>query len=130
MLFKMDWTSADYFNAADYNRLKSNIEELRALAIKYYATFDISSITAVTVGTVPNYSTLNVIESNVELLANKTYRSPLFENGKTFSSSGGIAWNFEDLNRLESNLQLIYDTIIGKAQGLPILKFELGGGLF
>lgn len=130
MLFETNWTSADYFNAADYNRLKSNIEALRALAVKYYPTFDISAITAVTAGTVPTYAALNAIESNIELLADKTYRSQLFEDGKTFSSAGGIAWNYEDLNRLESNLQLTYDTIIGKAQGALILKFELGGGLF
>ena len=65
MLFKTNWLSSDYFNADDYNRIKSNIEDLLEIALKYYRDFSLHSIDEVTVNTIPTYAILNAIEDNV-----------------------------------------------------------------
>lgn len=130
MLFKTNWLSSDYFNADDYNRIKSNIEDLLEIALKYYRDFSLYSIDEVTVNTIPTYATLNAIEDNVELIADNTFRPDDLAAGKHYTAKGGTAWDYADLNRIENNLKLLYEGFVDIFGGLKILKFELGGGLF
>ena len=37
---KTDWQSGDYFNIGDYNRIKGNINEIRAQALTLWPDFE------------------------------------------------------------------------------------------
>lgn len=43
---KTDWQSGDYFNIGDYNRIKGNINEIRAQALTLWPDFEFEEMGA------------------------------------------------------------------------------------
>lgn len=136
---KTDWAPVDqdgnqmYFNLVpDYARIKGNIEYLRDFGNILYSNFDINAMEEYTIEDLPYSDFLNTVESNVELIASKTYSPPGFQKGKIFLGNDTV-WNYKDLNRIENNLLLIYNTLNSQYEGMHTLAFEtgitLGGGM-
>lgn len=133
---KTDWSANDYFNVSpDYLRIKGNIEYLRDIGNEMYLHFGINVMQDVSITGLPNATFLNNVEKNVELLAQKTYSPKGFRKGKTYVGDRA-GWNYEDMNRIEKNLLLIYQVFKEQKIGRHTIGVDLGitlggyGGLF
>lgn len=122
---KMDWVSTDYFNAEDYNRLIENIVCLKELADKLFPC-----ITDVSLGEKKTHLSMiyaremNAIESTLETLNLETYQ---FEVGETMEyRANGSTPLWSELNRIESAIFLLHNTMTAHKAALPRLEFRLG----
>ena len=122
---KTDWTKDDYFNAADFNRIKNNLVRLRDIANKMYKDFDITSL-----GNDKTYrdyfyaDEINQIESNFEKINRLTINASYGEK-PTYTDNGYIM-TFEELNRLERAMLDLYGKLANQAEGMRRLTFNLG----
>lgn len=111
---KTDWTSNDYFNISDLNKIEGNIQYLSDL-IESYAT-------APTLDTVktdwdntdfPYADELARIESNVEELGLAHSKPTGWINTVTDWVTGPIGSGYVMVNRIETDLLLLYNSING-----------------
>jgi len=131
---KTDWQGSysgsvytgDYFNLADYNRIKNNMQELRNLAITLYPEFSIVTGADWTDYNIKPYSRdINQLEENLETIKAKTF--PFSTGSKKTYYGNTAAPDFNELNRLESATLLIYNNLSGQKSGKRRLAFRLGG---
>ena len=122
---KTNWTKDDYFNAADFNRIKNNLVNLRDIANKMYKDFDITPV-----GVDKTYrdyfyaDEINTIEDNFEKINKLTINSSYGE--KPVYKDNGYIMTFEELNRLEGAMLDLYGKLINQAEGMRRLTFNLG----
>lgn len=102
---KTDWTTDDYYNFQDLNRVEGNIDALADL-IATYATRPgvVGVLTSRDMSSIEFFDSLNCIENNLIILANASYQPPGWVTAKTNWASLD-PFGFVDANRLESNLQ-------------------------
>lgn len=123
---KTDWTSEDYFNAEDYNRIIGNITYLKA-----YLDDLFSNLTNVSLGEEKTYLSLiyaremNDIEQTLEKLNSETYRFGIGETQTYKANKPTPLWS--EFNRVESAMLLLYKTMVAHKGALPRLAFRLGG---
>lgn len=118
--------TGDYFNLADYNRIKSNLQELCDMAVKLYAEFSVVTGPDWTdYATIPYARDINQLETNLETIRKYTF---LFATGVKKTYYGNVAAiDYKELNRLESASLLIYKNLVGQSKGKRRLSFRLGG---
>ena len=126
---KTDWTSSDYFNVEDYDRIRGNIQYVYEYALRLYKVFGIDVMQERTLGDAVAAELLNGVENSLDKIANNTSNLIEYRPGKTFEP-GQPAWNYDDLNRIERNLLLINTMLESQEAGLKRLAFELGGVQF
>lgn len=122
---KTDWTSADYFNAEDYNRIIGNIMHLKALGDDLF-----SGLSNLSLGEEKTYLSLiyaremNNIENALDGLNLETYALVIGDK-QTFKANGSTPlWS--EFNRIESAILLLYNTMVVHKDNLPRLDFRLG----
>lgn len=131
---KTDWHGAvdaeghyigDRFNAADFNRIKNNLQYLRDLAIKMYKKFSIVSLGADRTPKDYFYADeINQLEANLMTINNNTLKraygdSPIYtDNGNTMT--------FTELNRLESAILDLYKKLNNQSDGRRTLQWNFG----
>lgn len=117
--------TGDRFNAADFNRIKNNLQELRDLAVRLYDEFDIVSVGADK--TVKDYfyaDEINQLEANLNTINSKTLKrsygaTPTYmENGNTM--------DFAELNRLEGAILDLYEKIKNQVEGRRTFQWNFG----
>lgn len=115
----------DRFNAADFNRIKNNLEYLRELAIKLYHEFTIASLGADRTPKDYFYADeINTLEQNLVTINENTLRrsygdSPIYtDNGNTM--------DYRELNRLEGAILDLYDKLTNQADGRRTLTWNFG----
>lgn len=122
--------SGDRFNAADFNRIKHNLEYLRELAIKMYDEFKIHSLGSdKSVGAYFYADEINKLEENLNTINSKSLKrsygvTPVYvDNGNTP--------DFKELNRLESAILDLYDRLTNQHDGRRTFTWNFGmkGGL-
>lgn len=105
---KTNWTSEDYYNAEDLNRVEINTEfvasYLRELQYNipnqiYVVDRDKLSIDFI--------SSINRVENNIEQLKDAFIAPPGYQGKETWTVKKGFS--YKDANRLENNLKLIYE---------------------
>lgn len=108
---KTDWTTSDYYNAVDVNRVEANTQHIAQLLESVGYTPVLSNVVVDwTIEGIPYLIGINRIESNIEALA-EAFITPLgWGTTKNWSVSNGFDCN--DANRLERNLQLINDLLL------------------
>ena len=122
---KTDWVANDFFNCYDYNRWKNNIIYLKELSSSVYP-----NINLIDMGNDKSYSDIpyadefNTLEENLERVCNATYPFSFGEK-QTFADNMPII-DFEEMNRIESAMETIYEALIGQLSGLHHLSFVLG----
>ena len=127
---KTDWTKDDYFNLTpDYERIKGNVEHLRNMAVQLYKRFYLSPIGNYRIQDLPYAEFLNTIEKNVDLLAEYSFRDPDTKPMATWEDNEFI-WNWQDLNRIEGNLQLLYRDLTAEMLAKQSMSFTLGSQNF
>lgn len=115
----------DRFNAADFNRIKNNLEYLRDMAIKLYAEFSIVSLGDDRTPRDYFYADeINQMEANLNTINSNTLKrsygsTPSYiENGNTM--------NFADLNRLEGAILDLYDKLNNQTYGRRMFTWNFG----
>ena len=121
---KTDWTSADYFNAADYNRIKNNLAYMSNIADSLYnVELDGIILPDATYSDRPSAYKLNQIEIRFQSLADLLGYD--YGTGVTFVDFGPSI-NWTELNRIESASIEMHDRLVTQASALPMFAFTLG----
>lgn len=104
---KVNWTSNDYCNAEDLNRIESNtVEVVNRIDALGYAIPQLTTITDRDNTHIDFISSINRIETNIDTIKDNFFTPSGYQDSKTWSV--GIGFTFQDANRLESNLNLLY----------------------
>lgn len=123
---KTDWNTNSKFNIDDYNRIKNNLVYLKDRANELIIPFEIddmgSDLTAYT--SFWDVKIFNLFETNLEKINQKTYNKNLGYT-KTFYENGQFI-KYDELNRLESSMITLKDTLDRQEQGLRHIPFRLG----
>ncbi|SEN19473.1 hypothetical protein [Paenibacillus sp. OV219] len=115
--YKTDWSSDDYINFGDWNRIEQNMLDLATyLQSIQYAVPTPTVVTNRTVSSVDYLSSINRIETNLEAIHfafNMT--PPEYLDTKVWTAGQGFT--YADVNRLESNTQIIktYGDLVAKS---------------
>lgn len=126
---KTNWTSTDYFNIEDYNRIKANIQALKELSVEVYPDYTLGDMGADKAYSDGIYADeFNLFESNLEKIKDSTYPF-VIGTMQTYKANNKIP-DYVELNRIESGLLLIKQNIEGQISGRPQLEFTLNGGIF
>ena len=127
---KTDWAGTDYFNLdPDYNRISGDIEYLQDFSERLYPAFSLVPMGEYDYEDFPYPSFLNNIVGNAESLADNTVKPLGWREMRTYAANEP-GWNQDDLNIIEGNLGLLYQSLHGQWNLLPMLEFELGGSEF
>lgn len=120
---KIDWTSNDYFNAIDYNRIIGNISYLRNYAGKLFL-----GISDITKKEEKNYKSMiyareiNTIENEIEKLNKETYSLNI--GAKKEYKANGKTPDYMELNRIERACLMLYNELKCHKENLPRLAFR------
>ena len=127
---KTDWKAEDFFNVEDYNRIKGNLNEIRALALTLWPDFEFEEMGADK--TYQDYGfyadEINRFEANVEHICAGTFPFPVGEQQTFYENQPFIDW--QELNRIEEACRLIYSNICSREADRKTLAFILNGGAF
>ncbi|MBQ7418347.1 MAG: hypothetical protein IJ179_07760 [Oscillospiraceae bacterium] len=117
--------TGDRFNAADFNRIKNNLQYLRDLAIKLYDEFSIVSLG--TDRTPADYfyaDEINQLEENLNTINSNTLKRSY---GSTPSyNDNGNTMDFNELNRLEGAILDLYDRLNNQSEGRRMFTWNFG----
>ncbi len=126
---KTDWQESDFFNVEDYNRIKGNLNEIRAQAVILWPEFSLEDMGADK--TYEDYSfyadEINRFETNVGRICAGTYPFAVGNQKTFYDNQPFIDW--QELNRIEEACRLIYSNIQCRVYGRKILAFTLNGGV-
>lgn len=132
---KTDWEArqdskgnyvGDYFNAADYNRIKNNIEFLGAMAGKLWPVL-VKAMPDRGFEEYPYADEINTLADNLEAI-NAYVGCEIGE--KTEYIANGAFIGYEDLNRIESACLDMYETMRSLYKRARKLPFRLGGSYY
>ena len=122
---KTDWTSNDYVNTVDYNRIIGNIAYLKAyLDTLFYGLTNISTMEEKTAKSLIYAREINAIETALEQLNLETYKLDIGETKEYMANTRTL--NFVELNRIESAILLLYTQMTNHKENLTRLAFTLG----
>ena len=126
---KTDWQESDFFNVEDYNRIKGNLNEIRAQAVILWPEFSLEDMGADK--TYEDYSfyadEINRFETNVGRICAGTYPFAVGNQKTFYDNQPFIDW--QELNRIEEACRLIYSNIQSRLNGRKILAFTFNGGV-
>lgn len=108
---KTDWTSTDYYNYDDLNRVESNCQEIENLISTYSVAPTITVKTDRDNTRIEYYENLDTIESNILALRTSTAEPSGWIAPKTNWQSVRGSFSYTDANRLESNVSALYAMI-------------------
>lgn len=123
---KTDWTSEDYFNAEDYNRIIGNLAYLKAYSDDLFA-----DLTNISLEEEKSYTSLiyaremNAIEQALETLNLETYKLNIGDIQTYKANKATPLWS--EFNRIESATLKLYQTMVAHKNALPRFSFVLGG---
>jgi len=105
---KTDWTSFDYYNYGDLNRIENNTAEVAAfLESIQYQVPELTVVTNRDKKSIDFISSINRVENNIEQLKDAFIAPPGYQGKETWTVKKGFS--YKDANRLENNLKLIYE---------------------
>lgn len=122
---KTDWTSTDYFNAEDYNRIIGNITHLKALGDDLFSGLsNLSMGEEKAIMSLIYAREINAIEDSLEKLNLETYGLEIGEKQSFKPNKATPLWS--EFNRIESAILLLHETMVVHKDNLPRLAFRLG----
>ena len=136
---KTDWNGfsdangnyiGDRFNAADFNRIKNNLDYLRELAVTLYKEFSIVSLGGDRTPADYFYADeINQLEENLNTVNNRTLKRS-YGNARKYMDNG-YTMTFAELNRLEGAILDLYNRLNHQAINRRTLVWNFGtkGGL-
>lgn len=131
---KTDWYGAtdadgnyagDRFNAADFNRIKNNLDYLRELAIKLYEEFSLVSLGEDRTPVDYFYADeINQLEENLNTVNDNTLQRS-YGTAPTYVDNGNVM-DYVELNRLEGAILDLYDRLINESEGRRMFTWNFG----
>ena len=120
----------DRFNAADFNRIKNNLDHLRDMAVELYDSFTIVSLG--TDRTAADYfyaDEINALEANLVTINTHSLKRS-YGTAPTYAANGNTM-DFKELNRLEGAILDLYDRLTNESEGRRTFTWNFGmkGGL-
>jgi len=104
---KTDWTSEDYFNAEDLNRIENNtLEVINFLRSIQFDAPDVVTVIDRNIQNVEFLSSINRVEQNIEE-TRKAFLVPNVPGIRPATWTIGRTFDYRDANRLENNLKLM-----------------------
>lgn len=125
---KTDWSSSpeERFNIEDYNRIKNNLKYLHEKAMELYGEFSIqdmgSDIEAYTAFW--DSDNFNSFEKNLDTINKNTFARNIGSMQTFYPNGVFIKWS--ELNRIESAMLRIRNTLIAQKESKNRLSFRLG----
>lgn len=117
--------SGDRFNAADFNRIKNNLDYLRDMAIKLYKEFSLVSLGADRTPRDYFYADeINQLEANLNTLNANTLKVS-YGSAPTYVDNGNTM-DYVELNRLESAILDLYDRLKNQTDGRRMFTWNFG----
>ncbi|KRQ86062.1 hypothetical protein ABG79_02194 [Caloramator mitchellensis] len=109
---KINWTSEDYYNAEDLNRVENNIKELETIFKTLNPNFTLfdNVVTNRNYAHIEFVESLNRIEDLINSIRNAFTTTPNFIEPKT-NWQHLDSFSYIDANRLEQNLKDLYEYI-------------------
>lgn len=105
---KVDWLPSDSINAADFNRIESNMVELVTyLNSIQYTMPALTTVTNRTQTSIDFLSSINRIETNLDSIRAAFLTPPEYGAKETWTL--GKRFDYEDAIRLEKNVQILMD---------------------
>lgn len=126
---KTDWDKNSRFDMRDYNRIKNNLNYLRELFLTLYPWLlwqDMGSDKGY--ADYPYADDVNRFEDNLDTLNKSFIRFDMGEKRNFFENQPFI--DFNELNRIERGIMMLYTHFEGSSRARPTLKFTLNGGIF
>lgn len=127
---KTNWQPSDFINIEDYNRIKGNLNAIRAQALILWPNFEFETMGADK--TYQDYGIyadeVNLFEENIEHLCSGIFPFEVGEKKTYADNTPYIDW--QELNRIESACLLMYENVMGAMKGRKTLAFTLNGGIF
>lgn len=123
---KTDWKSSDYFNPEDFNRITGNIMHIKELADSLYLRlsniggFDTKDYTSLIYA-----DEFNGIENSIYTLNDETYKLKIGTKKTYYVNKATPTW--EDFNRIENGILLLYKMMMAQKEALKRLPFTLKG---
>lgn len=105
---KIDWKSEDYYNAEDLNRVEANAQFVKEYLESIDCQVDLGEVnTGRFMEDIDFISSINRVEDNLESIRKAmNIVPPGYGPKKTWTNK--MVFNFEDANRYEKNLELLY----------------------
>ena len=126
---KTDWETNSRFDMRDYNRIKNNLDYLKELFLTLHPSVPWQNMGADKGYTdYPYADDINRFEDNLDTL-NKNFINLEIGDKKTFYENQPFV-DFNELNRIEKGIQVLYEHLYGSSQSRPMLRFTLNGGIF
>jgi hypothetical protein len=131
---KLNWTSEDYYNADDFNRVEADTQYIAEYLISIgYIMPELNIKTDRDITSIDFLSSVNRIEGNIESIKNAFITPVGWQNKKLWTISP--KFDFKDANRLENNLSALHSLAkIVKDNLIFCGTFSIGadweGGLF
>lgn len=117
--------TGDYFETEDYNRIKNNIQFLRAFAMKLYPAFEIADMGEDRSEEDYLYADeVNLLEENLKEIAAGTFK-PDYGEAPMFAENEAYI-DYVELNRIEGAMLNLYNNLTGQYEGRRMLTFMLG----
>lgn len=115
----------DRFNNEDYNRIKNNLIYLKEVAIAMYPEFLINQV-GNDKGKADYFYADEIaqLQENIEIIAKNTIGSS-YGDYPTYIANGKI-FDFNELNRIESAIQDLYNKLVNQYKGRQMLTFMFG----
>lgn len=105
---KLNWLPTNSIEAADWNRIENNVQEVATYLNSINYTLPAMSFTTNRTQTSVDYLTsINRIEQNLESIRTSFVTPPGYLPGETWAVGKGF--DYTDANRLESNVQLLME---------------------
>ena len=126
---KIDWEMSSRFDMRDYNRIKNNLDYLKELFLTLFPFITWQGM-GVDKGYMdyPYADDINKFEDNLDILNNSFINLGIGDK-KTFYENQPFI-DFNELNRIEKGIQVLYEHLHGSSQNRPMLIFTLNGGIF
>lgn len=117
--FKTNWTKLDYYNFDDLNRVENNTIAVKDLVEVLRGEVNLGEINIDRdMKSIPFADVLNRVEGNINILGNKLYKPKGWIQPK-LDWRYNQPFSYEDANRLEINLLLLYNYVKGNINKIP-----------
>ena len=127
---KTNWNNGEIFDFdVDYSRIKGNIEYLWQLSLTMYPDYTISELENVTPTGYPGPSFfMRVVYATLEIGGEIILPESIYPMRIIIGNS--MVWSANDLNAIERNHLLLYESLMRQREGIKRLQFTLGGVRF
>lgn len=124
---KTDWVEGDYFNLEpDYTRIKGNIEYLIKLSNELYSEYDVPQLESANTMGYPTVSFFNNVVDATNAILTNCYPLTGAKPMRRYTTNG-VVWNASELNDIEYNHEILYQTLTIQKASLRRLQLTLGG---